>query len=253
MFLWVECRYHNAWETHRTDIAMKKTAILQRPVFDIALAKNARVCDANREWEEVLHLATRRVYPKNSVIPHRELPGMYYVAKGLVVISYTSSCGRERKALYIEAGSLFNEARSLTGYEPGGRFTCIRDVELYVFPEELLRSLDFIRSRPHLVLNLLHTMGAKILIHYSFLADMGTGSHLAHIARFLLGLSAKHGNAEEFKPQVTQQELADLLGIHRATLARSLRQLKQLGVIASFSCRKTWITDMPRLKRLAEG
>lgn len=234
-------------------IVMQESASRERPAFDSALAKNACVCNANREWEEVLHLATHRVYPKNSVIPHHELPGIYYVAKGIVVISYTSSCGRERKALYIEPGSLFNEARSLTGYEPGGRFTCIKDVELYAFPEGLLRNLDFIRSYPHLVRNLLHTMGAKILIHYSFLADMGIGSHLAHIARFLLGLSAKHGNVKEFKPQVTQQELADLLGIHRATLARSLQQLKQQGVIASFTCRKILITDMPRLQRLAEG
>ena len=234
-------------------MVMKESADRKRPAFDIALARNACIRDANREWEEVLHLAKHRVYPKNSVIPHHELPGIYYVAKGIVVISYTSSCGRERKALYIEPGSLFNEARSLTGYDPSGRFTCIRDVELYAFPADLLLNLEFIRSYPHLIRNLLHTMGAKILIHYSFLADMGVGSRLAHIARFLLGLSAKHGNAEEFKPQVTQQELADLLGIHRATLARSLQQLKQMGVIASFTCNKILITDMPRLQRLAAG
>ncbi len=232
---------------------MKKHQPPQRPDFDAALAKNARIRDANREWEEVLHLATRRSYPKNAVIPHHEFPGIYYVATGVVLISYISSCGRERNTLYIEAGTLFNEARSLTGYEPGGRFTCLQDVELYSFPEDLLSDLDFIRAYPHLILSLMRSMGGKMLIHYSFLADMGTGSHLAHIARFLLGLSAKHGNAAQFRSGVTQQELADLLGIHRATLARSLRQLKEMGILDSFTNRDTRIADMRRLAQLAEG
>ena len=232
---------------------MSKHALVQYPVFDTALAKNARIRNANLEWEVVLHRAVRRSYPKNAVIPHHEFPGIYYVAKGVVLISYFSSCGHERKTLYIESGTLFNEARSLIGYDPGGRFTCIRDVELYCFPEDLLTDLDFIRSYPHLILNLMRSMSGKILIHYSFLTDMGTGSRLAHIARFLLGLSAKHGHSAQFKAGVTQQELADLLGIHRATLVRSLQQLKKMGIVDSFTCRCTRIADMRQLAQLAEG
>jgi len=232
---------------------MSEKTISQRPLFDTALARNACIRGANLEWEAALHLAVRRTYPKDAIIPHRESPGIYYIAKGVVLISYIAPCGHERKTLYIKAGTLCNEARSLTGYEPGGRFTCLQDVELYCFPENILTDLDFIRSYPHLILSLMRSMANKMLIHYSFLADMGTGSPLIHIARFLLALAINRGHTTRFKAEVTQQELADLLGIHRTHLARLLRQLKEMGILDSFTSRDTRIADMAKLVQLAEG
>lgn len=215
------------------------------------MARIGHVADLNREWEDVLHFAVKVVYPKDAVIPHQKARGMYYLSKGSVAISYTSSCGRERLTLCIEPGCLFNEARTLSGYNPGGRFVCTSDVVVWRFPEHLLENADFVREHPVQIANLLRSMGVKMLIHYTFLADMGTGSHVVHVCRFILSLARKNNNSTTFPCRMTQQEVADLLGIHRATLARALQRLRQSGVITSFTSRKVQISDWNLLVSLA--
>lgn len=219
--------------------------------FNEAMAKTARIKALNAPWKEVLCLAIRMVFPKHSVIPHHNCGCMYYLHKGTVVITYSSAGGQDRIALYIEPESLFNEARSLSGYEPGGEFRCIEDTILYRFPPDIL-SQDFIRTYPHLVQNLLQSMGGKMLIHYSFLADMGTGRHVTHVARFIVSLSQRNENKSIFPSGVTQQEVADLLGVHRTTLARAIQQLKLLGVIETFTAREVRISNYLLLRRMAE-
>ncbi|MEG2171662.1 MAG: Crp/Fnr family transcriptional regulator [Desulfovibrionaceae bacterium] len=219
--------------------------------FSDAMAKTARIKGLNTPWKEVLHLATQMVFSKNAVIPHQPQSGMYYLEKGTVIITYSSTGGQDRIALYIEPESLFNEARSLSGYEPGGEFRCLKDTILYRFPPNII-SIDFISTYPHLVQNLLQSMGGKMLIHYSFLADMGTGSHLTHVARYIISLSQRNGDKKFFPSGVTQQEVADLLGVHRTTLARVIQQLKKMGVIEAFTAREVHISDYSLLRRLAE-
>ena len=102
---------------------------------------------------------------------------------------------------------------------------------------------EFITKYPDIVRNLLFTMGAKILLHYSFLAEMGTGSSIGQVCRFILSLSKKNEDASMFPVEMTQQEVCDLFGMHRATLARILKKLKEMGAISHFTARKVVITN----------
>ena len=219
--------------------------------FDTEMARIGHIAELNREWEEVLHLAVCINYPKDAIIPHQKAKSMFYLRKGSVVISYCSSCGRERLALYIQPGCLFNEARTVSGYEPGGQFICTQDVELYKFPEKILEDAAFIRTYPHLVSNLFRSMGIKMLIHYSFLAVMGMGSHVVHLCRFILSLARNNAESKIFPSGMTQQEVADLMGVHRATLARAVQHLKRIGVITSFTRRRVCIRNWDLLVQLA--
>ena len=221
-------------------------------IFDESMAQRAHMSGLNGQWKSALHYATCLKFPKNAVIPHSTKPGVYYLAKGEVVLTYCSSCGRERTALYYEEGSLFNEARTFSGYNPDGIFTCTTDVEAYLFSRDCILNTEFIRSYPELIRSLLASMGAKILLHYSFLADMGTGSHIVHICRLILSLSQKNGNSLRFSAEMTQQEVAALLGVHRTTLARILRRLISMGVISKFTNREVCIENRELLLQLAE-
>ncbi len=221
------------------------------PPYDAILARTGRIAGLNRCWEEILHHATRRDFEKDAVIPHTRWRGMYYLARGSVSIAYIAACGRERLTLRVGPGCLFNEARSVSNYEPGVVFQCLEPSEIWRFPQELLQDTDFLSAYPRQVASLLHSMGIKILIHYTFLADMGTGSRESHVCRFILNLSRQNGNAPRFPCPMRQQDVAALLGIHRATLARILRQLKDKGIIAAFSCKEVRISDARRLEELA--
>ena len=52
---------------------------------------------------------------------------------------------------------------------------------------------------------------------------------------------------------MTQQELAALLGIHRTTLTRILCRLKALNIIEKYTKNDLHILDMEALDRLARG
>lgn len=219
---------------------------------DGVMARTGQIVDLNKPWEEILHYALRQVYEKDAVIPHTDLRGMYYLASGSVSIAYVSICGRERLTLRVGPGCLFNEARTLAGFEPGGRFICTSRTEVWRFPEHLLEDEAFLTTHPRQVSNLLRSMGIKMLIHYNFLADMGTGSHLGHVCRFILNLAHQSDNPTCVPCPMTQQEVAALLGVHRATLARILATLKSRGVIRSFTHRGVTISNPTLLEELAK-
>lgn len=211
----------------------------------------ALVADLNRCWEKLLHLATRHVYAKHAIIQHQCNDSFYYLADGLVGLFYTSSSGRERLTLRVKPGCIFNEARPLSGLQPEGRFVCMQDSVVWHFPRRLLTDLAFISAHPEEISNLLRSMGTKILTHYLFLAEMGTGSHEAHLCRFIQALARGCGS-RTFPSHMTQEEVASLLGIHRVTLARLVRRLKKRGVISSFTARNITIENHEQLDALAD-
>lgn len=219
---------------------------------DSVMARTGQIVDLNKPWEEVLSYAKRQVYEKDAIIPHTDLRGMYYLASGSVSIAYISICGRERLTLRVGTGCLFNEARTLAGFEPGGRFICTSRTEVWRFPEHLLEDESFLATHPRQILNLLRSMSIKMLLHYNFLADMGTGSRLGHVCRFILNLARQSDNPQSAPCPMTQQEVSALLGVHRATLARILAILKSRGVIHSFTHRGVSINDLALLEELAK-
>lgn len=220
---------------------------LDRPATPIGY-----MADLNRCWEKILNYAVRVNYSKGTIIPHTEISGFYYLYKGTVSIFYLTSGGKERLTLCLEPGCIFNEARSMTGYDPEGSFVCTSDTELWRFPAKLLTDKKFIRENPDQIANLMYTMGLKMLIHYTFLAEMGVGSTDEHVCRFILNLSKKNGDKLSFPCKMNQQRVADLLGIHRATLARALQRLKRNGVIEEFTAKRVIISNMEALTHLAK-
>ena len=88
------------------------------PPFDVTLARTGRIVGLNLCWEEGLHLASRRLFEKDAVIPHTRCRGMYHIARGAVALSHIVACGRERLTLRVGPGCLFNEARTVSSYEP---------------------------------------------------------------------------------------------------------------------------------------
>ena len=72
------------------------------------LMKSSRVSDLNTPWEQVLHLASRRVFPKRHTIDvsNTEPPYFYYILSGTVRLAYVGANGEERTILYAGAGTL---------------------------------------------------------------------------------------------------------------------------------------------------
>lgn len=212
----------------------------------------------NRCWEEVLHLAVREEYPRGRYLVLNTLPegSFYYLEKGRLNILHGAVNGKVQNMLSMEPGSLINVADSLgrqnTDFrDVGCQFYCFTDVVLWRFEGALLRDEAFIREHPGLIANLMASLGVKLLTMHNTLSNLGTGGALARICRFCLSLSEADGGATALSPHLSQVEMANMLGMHRATLLRSIQELKRRGVLEELTRDRLVISDKKRLRRLA--
>ena len=235
------------------------------------LMKSSRVSDLNTPWAQVLHLASRRVFPKRHTIDvsNTESPYFYYILSGTVRLAYVGANGEERTILYAGAGTLMNVPTIIAGDIKNTVVTCTERVEAAIFDAGLLTDRAFAAAHPDLLLNLIHSlcrMGlprherhhqqrreGHLVIHSQHLGDASLVGTMGHVCRVFQEMSQKYGGRPRFSPDMTQQELAALLGIHRTTLTRILCRLKALNIIEKYTKNDLHILDMEALDRLARG
>ena len=203
--------------------------------LDADSSRTGKLEDMNAPWSRLLHLATRYTYPKRYplVLAGDAMFDFYYLAKGRLRIMHGTESGRERAMVYIGSGNVFNEATALAGFDdPDCRFYCMEDVELYRFPGTLLHDPRFVAEYPELIINLMVSMSTKVLVMHANLSETG-------------------GGTADFNPQMTQEELAVFLGIHRATLVRALRVLRGCGALLQLTKNRLRIGDLALLQKIA--
>ncbi|MEF2678954.1 MAG: hypothetical protein U0M82_13240, partial [Bilophila wadsworthia] len=124
------------------------------------LMKSSRVSDLNTPWAQVLHLASRRVFPKRHTIDvsNTESPYFYYILSGTVRLAYVGANGEERTILYAGAGTLMNVPTIIAGDIKNTVVTCTERVEAAIFDAGLLTDRAFAAAHPDLLLNLIHSL-----------------------------------------------------------------------------------------------
>lgn len=175
----------------------------------------------------------------------------YYLARGFILVMHADMEGNERAIFRLGPGNLFNESPALAGFDaPDSPFFCQTDCTIYGFSHSLLHDADFVAAHPGLIINLMSGLGVKLLILHTSLSNFVGVSAVARVSRFLCGLIRRR-HSLAFDPGMTQEDLAVLLGMHRATLVRALRELRQQGALLRFTKRRVEIGDAELLKRLA--
>ena len=228
--------------------------IREKVMSSHASASSLRTRIPARAWTDMLHLAVRQVCPAGYplILEGDALTDFYYIEKGRLLISYASQNGRERSIIGLEAGNLFNVSTALTGFDnPDSQYLCKEETVLWRFPGRLLLSPDFVCKCPELIIEIMQSLARKNLQMHETLSYTGPDAALVQTARWMLR-AAESRASESFRPGVTQQELADRLGIHRATLVRCIHTLKERGIISRFTRNALVVTDMNALRDLAE-
>ena len=227
------------------------------PIVPTASIHTSTLPAMDQSWEEVLHLAVREEHSRGSYLILNSLPegNFYYLEKGRLNILHGAVNGKVRNMLSMEPGSLINVADSLgrqnTDFRDGGcQFHCFTDVVLWRFAGGLLRDETFIREHPRLIADLMASLGVKLLVMHNALSNVSTGGALAKLCRFCLNLSEADGGATVVCPHISQTELANMLGMHRATLLRSIQELRQRGVLRELTRDRLEIGDMEQLRRM---
>ena len=95
-----------------------------------------------------------------------------------------------------------------------------------------------------MIANLLRSMAEKsYTFFYSSMQTSGTS--MRRLCALLLQMCRQN------KPRMSQNDVANMLGLHQTTVARLIHRLRKEGVIAKFTKNELQILDMARLRELA--
>lgn len=159
---------------------------------------------------------------------------LYLVAKGLIRIGVLSVDGREVTYGLIKPGQLFGEIAVLDGGARSADATAMEATELLALERKDVHA--FLRRHPAQALHLIEVLCDRIRRADNQLEDMVFLSLPSRLAKHLLmleqtmGTKAKGAAGSTIK--LSQQEIADHLGISRESVNKVLSKWEQAGIVA---------------------
>jgi CRP/FNR family cyclic AMP-dependent transcriptional regulator len=193
-------------------------------------------------------------YPRGAVVFHEGEPGdsLYIVLAGKIKLGRRTADGRESLVAVMGPSDQFGE---LSTFDPGPRTAtavAVTDVRLARMPKHALRG--WIANRPQIAEQLLRVLARRLRRTNNHLADLIFTDVPGRVAKQLLQLAQKFGSVEGGQLRVThdltQEELAQLVGASRETVNKALADFAQRGWLR-LEGKSVVILDRERLARRA--
>lgn len=174
----------------------------------------------------------------------------YVVTDGKMKLGRRSSDGRENLLAVLGPGQMFGE---LSLFDPGPRAstaTAVTDCVLQgLSHRELLRWLT---GRPEVARGLLAQLAGRLRRANDVVADLVFSDVPGRVAKALLDLSSRFGHTSDdgihVHHDLTQEELAQLVGASRETVNKALADFVSRGWVR-LEPRSVVLLDVDRLKR----
>ena len=177
---------------------------------------------------------------------------LYLVTDGKIKLGRTSSDGRENLLAILGPSQMFGE---LSLFDPGPRSATVTAVTettlLSLAHDDLMRWLE---GRPAVALGLLSQIASRLRKANDVNADLVFSDVPGRVAKALLDLADRFGRTADDGVHVhhdlTQEELAQLVGASRETVNKALADFASRGWLR-LEARSVVLMDVERLKRRA--
>src|SRR5436305_11811768 len=177
---------------------------------------------------------------------------LFVVLDGKVKISRSAADGRENLLAVLGPGEMCGE---LSLFDPGPRtatVTTVTDSRLASLDHDDLRPL--LLDRPGVAVHLLQALAMRLRRTNEAMADLVFSDVPGRVAKALLDLADKFGTAEpggvRVRHDLTQEELAQLVGASRETVNKALADFVHRGWI-QLQGKSVVVLDEDRLRRRA--
>jgi len=177
---------------------------------------------------------------------------LYVIVDGKIKLGTTSSDGRESLLAVLGPGEMFGE---LSLFDPGPRTataTAIVDSKVLALSHEDLG--PWLNGRPAVSQELLKSLAQRLRRTNEALADLVFSDVPGRVAKALLELSEKFGTRRDdglyVAHDMTQEELAQLVGASRETVNKALAEFAQRGWV-KLEPRAILLVETERLNRRA--
>jgi CRP/FNR family transcriptional regulator, cyclic AMP receptor protein len=177
---------------------------------------------------------------------------LYVIESGRIKLGHAAPDGRESIIAVLGEGEMLGE---LSLFDPGPRTA----TAVAVTPSKVLSMghealLPWLVGRPDLAVSLLAALARRLRRTNEALADLVFSDVPGRVAKALLDLGAKFGedtaDGRVVRHELTQEELAQLVGASRETVNKALADFSQRGWIR-IEQRSVTLLDVERLNRRA--
>ena len=177
---------------------------------------------------------------------------LYVVTEGKIKLGRRSADGRENLLAILGPGQMFGE---LSLFDPGPRSataTAVTDCTLQSLGHEALTG--WLNARPDVARGLLNQLASRLRRANDVVADLVFSDVPGRVAKALLDLSQRFGRTADdgihVHHDLTQEELAQLVGASRETVNKALADFAARGWLR-LEPRSVVLMDVERLQRRA--
>ena len=205
--------------------------------------------------EALAGLAQRRHWQAGETLFQRGDPGdwMLALAEGRVKLTLTTPSGRELTLRLAEAGDTLGEFALVDGEPRSADATALEPCSGWVL--DRLRFAVLAEAHPALGLSVARYFSRRLRATTEQLEGIALYQLEARLARFLL-FTLRQLNGPDLPPEaalrleISQSELAAVLGASRPKVNRALHSLQELGAIRREG--EVWQLDLPALRAAAD-
>ncbi|GGB26530.1 transcriptional regulator [Flexivirga endophytica] len=204
--------------------------------------------------EALLSTMTRTKIARGQELFHEGEQGdsLYVITAGKVKLGRRSADGRENLLAILGEGEMLGE---LSLFDPGPRTataSAIADTELVGLSHPDMT--DYLGTRPEIAMTMLSALAARLRRTNEALGDLVFTDVPGRVAKALLDLSRRFGQPSDegtlVAHDLTQEELAQLVGASRETVNKALADFSSRGWI-KLEARAVTLMDTERLQRRA--
>jgi CRP-like cAMP-binding protein len=203
---------------------------------------------------EVAMIAARRSFAKGETIFSEGDPatGFYLLAAGSLKLCKVSPDGKEKVLHFVHPNETFAEAAFFGDGRYPAEARAMEKGEALFFPKDSFMGL--LERNPRFSLNLIVSLSLLLRRFARQIEELTFAEVPARLAAYLVDLAEKKSTSFQGKTyldlEIKKGELASRLGTVSETLSRSLKKLKEEGLIEVDGSRVI-ILDMVRLTRMA--
>jgi CRP/FNR family transcriptional regulator/CRP/FNR family cyclic AMP-dependent transcriptional regulator len=217
--------------------------LLERVPFLAALS------DADRQW--LAQRVRRRSYARGDVIFLKDDPGeaLFIVESGSVRIHVTGAQGTDLTLAVMNANDFFGDMSLLDGEPRSASASALTDSTLIVLERDHFTEL--VRKRPDAALAVLARVTHRLRGSDQMASDLAFLDAAGRLARRLLEIADQSGVTRDdgvlLNVRITQEELANMIGVTRESVNRNLSEFRRLKLIRNEG-RKIVIRDPEGLR-----
>lgn len=205
---------------------MSRITALRKVLFFEALTE--------QDLQTLANSLERRTFAKGMVVFHKGSPGdlMHIIESGKVRIFILSESGHEISVNVYGPGDVFGELAILDGLpRSAGAMALEKTVTLALHRDDFLRHLE---THPQMAQSIIWMLSARLRYTTTYVESLAFLGVNDRVAAKLLELAERYGREKEgieIGLQLTQAELAGLVGATRESVNKALGDLRDQGLI----------------------